>query len=824
MADLQEHTKRFINWHFNPDDLMLVVGIQKGALATTFVRTKDVQAFVDTVEKYNGVYNLYTIVNKLDDLNIDKLPTKTAENDEIIKYRSLYIDIDPIRKISKSGVSYAADNEESRRAQGAADKIYDLLKEYGFPDPLVCFTGNGYSLDYALDLPDYSPKQVRELFIEPINTILRAKFSSKASGTDGTGVDIDASVVNEARLRRIPGSLNVKGIQDEATLQQYPERIHRYSTVEYMPDKKEAVPLEVLQTFIDDYKNMLAPQGSKQSWPTIITDGMGRHKTLVKLAGYYRGVCAMEEPEIYELLKQYNANHIIPPKTDKEVRAIARKICKYEKCDHLQSIYDVYVDEVHLVNACINAYKDDIRYNIDIKKWMFWNGRYWEADDTGEIFRRIEQVIHDEILKYTGIAMTGGISDVQKARILGGSVDKKAVKNPIVPTLHKYDTTVQIERIERRLSKANGMFIKNEQLNIDVNMINLRNGVYDLNSGQLKPHADSKHHYITRIFNAEFDPDAKCPVFDRFMGEIMLNNKAMIDYVMKIYGWCLGGDTSYEHFFMLKGAGCNGKSVLGESLLYIFGDYGKSTSYDTWISGNNKCWEMAQLPGIRYINCSEVPPHCRLNTPLIKKFVSGDMVTAEAKYVSPFNFKPQGKLIFLVNHIPYINDLSNATLRRLVIVPFDFVPDNKDIHLRAKIIVEANGILNRLLEGYYSLRNNGFEQPPEVVHEQEELIFEMDWLSAFLKSEFEFDKNAMETNEAIDHRYRVWAELNNEDETRSLRAILKVLREKGYQKYRVDGKQYIKGLRLKTDTVAAEKVSNFEEQKKVVESLIEKHK
>ncbi len=810
---IEEHIQKFVKWHFEPNDLKLVIGIQKGAHAVVLTRTKDYKVFEDTIKKYDGKYNLYTVVNKVDDLNANKPSTETVTNGEIIKYRTLYIDIDPVRKLSKPGVSFAADNEETMKAYNVAEKVYDLLKEYNFPDPLICFTGNGYSLDYALDLPDLSPEQVRKLYVEPIIAILQAKFGQHAVNIEASGVDIDRTVVNESRLRRIPGSLNIKGYVDDEFLKQNSERIHRYSLVDYCPAEKVSVPQDVLQAFIDEFKDLIVaratPSGNR--WPTIVTDGMGRHRTLVKLAGYLRGVMGLDEEEIFENLKQYNEKHLRPPKSEKELRHIAKTMMAYDRVNQLHTIADIVIDETYITNCVVAACKDDLRYNIDKGTWMFWNGRYWEIDNTQEIIRRIEQVINDEMLKFTGIASANGIDEFVKVKIIGGKgPDKKQIKNPIIPALKKFLTITNMEKVEKRLRTIEGLYLTSDKLDNDIYLINLKNGVFDLENRQLKPHVQYKDRYLTHLFNAEYDPEAKCPVFDKFLNEIMLGNPEMEKLILQTFGWCLSGDTLYEKFFFFKGSGGNGKSVLGEAMLYIFGDYGDSTSYEAWITNTAKNWEMAQLPGVRYINCSEVPPSCKLNTPLLKKFVSGDTVQAEAKYMRPYNFKPQGKLIFLVNHIPYINDMSNATMRRMVIIPFQFEPAVIDVNLKAKIIAEASGILNRLIEGYYLAKTEQFQILPEPVQKElKEIQYEMDYLAAFIDSECILDKKNKVLNEELDRRYRVWAQINNEDDTRSLRAILKALRDKGFEKYRTADKQYVCGLRLKTDTPAAEKLARM---------------
>ncbi|MGH8585169.1 MAG: hypothetical protein ACREWE_02925 [Gammaproteobacteria bacterium] len=46
-------------------------------------------------------------------------------------------------------------------------------------------------------------------------------------------------------------------------------------------------------------------------------------------------------------------------------------------------------------------------------------------------------------------------------------------------------------------------------------LLNVLNGTIDLQTGKLRPHA--REDYITRCLDVDYDPDAKCPTWERFM-------------------------------------------------------------------------------------------------------------------------------------------------------------------------------------------------------------------------------------------------------------------------------------------------------------------
>jgi len=71
----------------------------------------------------------------------------TTQDQDILRRRWLLIDCDPVRP---SGIS--SSDQEHGRAIATACGIWDDLRSIGWPDPVVCDSGNGAHLLYRLDL------------------------------------------------------------------------------------------------------------------------------------------------------------------------------------------------------------------------------------------------------------------------------------------------------------------------------------------------------------------------------------------------------------------------------------------------------------------------------------------------------------------------------------------------------------------------------------------------------------------------------------------------------------------------------------------------
>lgn len=130
----------------------------------------------------------------------DKLVQGASNTDDnAIKKRIwVLVDLDPEHGKIK-GIS--STDEELNASYLRACKVYSYLKEQGFYDPIVCMSGNGYHLQYRVDMPN--TKQVTELlerFLKSLGMIF---------GDDV--ISIDTTVSNASRICKLYGTTAKKG-------------------------------------------------------------------------------------------------------------------------------------------------------------------------------------------------------------------------------------------------------------------------------------------------------------------------------------------------------------------------------------------------------------------------------------------------------------------------------------------------------------------------------------------------------------------------------------------------------------------------------------
>jgi len=110
------------------------------------------------------------------------------------------------------------------------------------------------------------------------------------------------------------------------------------------------------------------------------------------------------------------------------------------------------------------------------------------------------------------------------------------------------------------------------RINHDTGSINLLNGIYNLETGELEEH-NPDNISIVQI-PVKYDPDAKCPKIEQFMKDVLKPEDIQVIY--EFIGYCLIPDARIEKSVMLLGKGANGKSVMLSMLGEFLGDHNTS--------------------------------------------------------------------------------------------------------------------------------------------------------------------------------------------------------------------------------------------------------
>jgi len=240
------------------------------------------------------------------------------------------------------------------------------------------------------------------------------------------------------------------------------------------------------------------------------------------------------------------------------------------------------------------------------------------------------------------------------------------------------------------------------------------NGVADLRTGECLPHSPSYRWTVKT--RANYDPEAKCPVWDSHLEKI-IGNPDEIFALQRLLGYALTGYTSEQVMALAIGTGANGKSVTFNAVAYALGGYAADADAKTFsLRGNDAIREdIAKLREKRFVTSFERHHRKVLDESFIKQITGGDKVHGCFKYEHEFEFTPQFKVFLSVNDTPTVEVADFALMRRLLFIPFSVtIPRREwDTSIDRKLKLEADGILAWMVRGSEDYLREGFT-PPEV--------------------------------------------------------------------------------------------------------------
>lgn len=228
--------------------------------------------------------------------------------------------------------------------------------------------------------------------------------------------------------------------------------------------------------------------------------------------------------------------------------------------------------------------------------------------------------------------------------------------------------------------------------------INFKNGTLSLNTMFLKRH--NWKDYFRYVLPYDYDPKADCPMFKKYLNEVMPEREAQ-DVLAEYIGWLFIPDLRLEKILFLYGSGCNGKSVFVEIVEALVGKDNVSHESLSDLCGEYGANSRANLSGKLLNTCSDVAPNAFAGD-LFKRLASREPISMKTLYKDVITTDEYAKMLFCLNELPRTNDISNGFYRRFLIAPFQIqIPKARiDPELSKKIIaLELPGIMNWALEG-----------------------------------------------------------------------------------------------------------------------------
>lgn len=293
--------------------------------------------------------------------------------------------------------------------------------------------------------------------------------------------------------------------------------------------------------------------------------------------------------------------------------------------------------------------------------------------------------------------------------------------------------SVNNSRVESVLKMAANYLPHADELPEYPYLIPLRNGVYDVQTGDFSDHRPEL--YARKYMDYDYQPGARCPHWIQFLRDVLITpdgkpDTATFNFLQEATGYALYGDNRMQIAIFLWGDGGSGKSTYLETLQKL----ANSTAViDLQTMSQN---EMAMLVGERLAVFNELDKNAQIPEAAFKRALSSDRIVAKLLYKDPFTFQPSFMLWGAMNHLPRVKDRSRAVFRRVHVVRFPRTVENPDVHLPSKLERELSGIFNWAMDGLKRLLARGYFDPsPAVQQANADWQYQQDTERQFLDSD-----------------------------------------------------------------------------------------
>lgn len=288
-----------------------------------------------------------------------------------------------------------------------------------------------------------------------------------------------------------------------------------------------------------------------------------------------------------------------------------------------------------------------------------------------------------------------------------------------------------------------------ERNELPINLLNLKNGIFDLDTKKLIPH-DPEIFTVTQL-PIEYNKKIKCPKIKKFLSEILIKDD--IPIIQELFGYCLYRKYILRKAFFFIGSGFNGKSTLVKLFERFLGN--DNVSSVSLQDIEIKRFSKAELYGKLANTYSDVSSYALTNTGNFKMLTGNDLISAEKKFKQKLlNFTNYAKFIFSMNQLPATRDNTDAFFDRIVFIKFlnEFRGEKEDPQILEKITDpgELSGLFNWAIEGLERLfKNNSFSRSKTTEETRDQYIRLSDPMAAFVLDKVEQDYQNYVTKENL---------------------------------------------------------------------------
>lgn len=726
-------------------------GVQIAGLMPVSELIDDVKGIIDGADN-PSVKAIYVLVSTL-----ERKPSKGRGREvDAVELPAFFMDIDladGVHADAKSGLPHPSSQEQ----------ILMIIEGMGLPTPTVVHSGGGLQLwwpfadAWIFDSADDRAEAKRALVAFQEGII--SKFAECGLHCDKT-----ASL---AQLLRIPGSLNrkdpnaVKPVRLLSVGKPTSVGVLLKATTGAMspppppPTKKDcAEHSRIGKSYaeIGNWDELLTSHGwervrededaGKEYWKhpeaTYAHSATVDHDALNKLF-VFSSSTGFKPGRYYDLFEAYTILNF--GDQDKAAYEKAETKLVGDGLVNPSSTYEMtdYGNAVLL----IDRYQDSIGFFHPRDSWMAWNGQRWTTD-AGE----------SVVVKWTDIAvdMPQVLDEDKYWRTY--SLSSNGVRNALWQARRNPRIIIEPDSFDQRPDE-----------------LNTPTGIVDLRTGEVLPHDPKKMH--SKITAVAPDFESTPTKWLAFLDETFAGDQEVIDYMQKLMGQALRGNSSAELLPFAHGPGGCGKGTYFDTITRTLGldedGYASAVQSSLILEGNSEHpVEIAKLYGARVVLMSELNQNQKFDEAKMNWLTGNDTLEGRFMHKNPFKFRPTHTFFLFGNNKPRVQTGGDSFWRRVRLIPFLNKPKKANSNLKEDLFnFEGPAILAWAIRGSVKFEDEGLETPRTVESATEEYRTDEDILGAFLEEECvvdeigtpDSDMSTVTTKNFYD-RYATWCEEN----------------------------------------------------------------
>jgi P4 family phage/plasmid primase-like protien len=409
--------------------------------------------------------------------------------------------------------------------------------------------------------------------------------------------------------------------------------------------------------------------------------------------------------------------------------------------------------------------------------WMYYMGTHWEQENAEA---QLERAIVDTL---------------KRRRMLAVQAERESLVKATKPSAANVRNTKYLFRSLKLASV--------DDFDRRPDLLNVRNGVLDLRTGELEPH--HRRQLYTYCLPVDYYPDTDTSKWETWLLEVVGNDEAVALYLQMAVGYTLTGHTWEECLFYLHGPTRAGKGTFTETLLALMGREPLATEADFTTftrkrenDPNNA--DLAKLKPCRMVVASESAKNQWLNAAKIKQITGGNLIYAALKYRDHFAYRPQYTIWLVSNHPPKVDVEDDAAWVRVKVIRFPNSYagcENKALkaHMRQSAVLRQ--VLTWAVQGammWYGAEGKGLTTPPKVISDTQAARDLLDYVGQWLTERVEKTDNPKHfvSNPTLYASYKTWCEDNGVTPKR-ITNLTQAMKAKGYragERGRIGSKQY----------------------------------